>query len=123
MSNRVAKTALDTPSRRAGRTLHVAGKLIAAVAGSSNRVLRIADYPTGASLCLALGYMGLCVTYIVLSSQLAARSAWSIGQLEHLELLKGLAFVLVTGAAYYWFSSRLLKRIAIQRQHLFLLFQ
>src|SRR6476660_5366101 len=118
-----AKTALDTPGRQRRRTLHVAGKLIAAMAGSSSRLMRIADHPTVALLCLALGYMGLCAAYIIISGRVAASRAWSLGQLHNLELLKGLAFVLVTGAAYFWFSSRLLTRIAIQRQHLALIFQ
>src|SRR4051812_37060730 len=99
----VAKAALDAPKRRARKTLLVAGKLIAAVAGSSSRLMRIADYPTGASLCLALGYMGLCCAYILLSGRAADPAAWSIAQLEHLEILKGLGFVLVTGAASFWF--------------------
>jgi PAS domain S-box-containing protein len=123
MSSNFAKSALSVSGRRARNTLHVAGKLIAAVAGSSSRLMRIASHPTGASLCLALAYMGLCAAYIVISGRFAASRAWSIGQLHNLELLKGLAFVLVTGGVYFWFSSRLLKRIATQRQHLALIFQ
>lgn len=110
-------------SRRARSTLHVANKLIAAVAGSSSRLMRIASHPIGGSLCLALGYMVLCSAYIILSGRVAASAVWSVEQLHHLELLKGLAFVLVTGAAYFWFASHLLKRIAAQQQHLALIFQ
>src|ERR1043166_4811853 len=87
----VAKTALDASSRQARITLHVAGKLITAVARSPSRLMRIADHPTGTSLCL--------------------------------ELLKGLVFVLITGGLYYWVASRLLRRIAVQRQHLAMIFQ
>jgi PAS domain S-box-containing protein len=43
--------------------------------------------------------------------------------LHQWELLKGLAFVLITGAAYFGFASHLLKRIASQRQHLAMIFQ
>ncbi|MGD0615660.1 MAG: ATP-binding protein, partial [Verrucomicrobiota bacterium] len=88
-----------------------------------NRLMRIAAHPIGASLCLALGYMVLCSAYIILSGRVVEGAAWSIEQLHNLELLKGLAFVLVTGAAYFWFASHLLKRIAAQRQHLALIFQ
>ena len=84
---------------------------------------RIAAHPIGASLCLALGYMVLCGAYIILSGRVVAGAAWSIEELRNLELLKGLVFVLVTGAAYFWFASRLLTRIAAQQQHLALIFQ
>ena len=117
------KAARVACSLRKRRTVHVAGKLIAAVAGSSSRVTRIADHPIGESVCLALGYVGLCAGYIVLSTRIAASKTWSIAHLEHLELVKGLGFVLVTGAAYFWFASHLLKRISAQRQHLALIFQ
>jgi PAS domain S-box-containing protein len=117
------RNAASASVRQARSSLHVASKLIAAVAGSSGRLMRIAAHPTRASLCLALGYMVLCTAYIILSGRVAASAAWSVGQLRNLELLKGLAFVLVTGAAYFWFASRLLKRIGAQQQHLSLLFQ
>lgn len=116
------KTAIDS-GRRARITRRVAGKLIAAVAGSSSLFLRIAAHPIGASLWLALGYMVLCGAYIFFSGRLAANAAWSLEQLRKLEMLKGLGFVLVTGAAYFWFASRLLKRISSQQQHLDLIFQ
>src|ERR1041385_5875916 len=75
--------ALD--SRRQTRTTRrVAGKLIAAVAGSSNRLVQIAAHPIGASLCLALGYMVLCGAYIIFSGQLAASTAWSVEQLHQI---------------------------------------
>src|SRR4051812_1392924 len=111
-----AKTAGAVPNRRAPNPLHVASKLIAAVAGSSSLLMRIAAHPIGASICLALGYMVLCGLYIILSDQIAARAAWSVGELHNLERLKGLAFVLVTGAAYFLIASRMLKRIASQQQ-------
>src|ERR1043166_8909484 len=119
----VAKTALDASSRQARIPLHVAGKLITAVARSPSRLMRIADHPTGTSLCLALAYMLLCAGYIIVSGRVAASRAWSIEQLHYLELLKGLVFVLITGGLYYWVASRLLRRIAVQRQHLAMIFQ
>src|ERR1051325_4169932 len=97
------KTAIDS-GRRARITRRVAGKLIAAVAGSSSLFLRIAAHPIGASLWLALGYMFLCGAYIFFSGRLAANAAWSLEQLRKLEMLKGLGFVLVTGAAYFRFA-------------------
>jgi PAS domain S-box-containing protein len=123
MSISFAKTAVGAPNRRAPSRLHAASKLIAAVAGSSSLLMRIAAHPIGASMCLALGYMVLCGVYIILSDRIAAGAAWSIGELHNLERLKGLAFVLVTGAAYFLIASRMLKRIASQQQHLALIFQ
>lgn len=85
--------------------------------------MRLAVHPIGASVCLAIGYMILCGTYIILSGRLAAGAARSVEELHALELLKGIAFVAITGAAYFWFASRLLKRIATQQRHLALIFQ
>jgi PAS domain S-box-containing protein len=102
---------------------HLARKLIMVMAGSSSRLGRIAAHPIGASLCLAVGYMVLCSAYIFFSGRIAAGAAWSIDQLRHLELLKGLAFVVITGAGYFAFAAFLLQRIAIQQQHLALIFQ
>jgi PAS domain S-box-containing protein len=102
---------------------HLAKKLITVMAGSYSRLSRIAAHPIGASLCLALGYTVLCAVYIVLSGRIAAHVAGSIGQLHNIEVLKGLAFVVITGTAYFGFAAFLLKRIAIQQQHLELIFQ
>jgi PAS domain S-box-containing protein len=118
-----AKSAAGASLRQVRSTLHVASKLIAAVAGSSGRLMRIAAHPAWASLCLALGYMILCTAYIILSGRVAANLAWSVGELRNLEVLKGLAFVMITGAAYFFFASHLLKRIAAQQQQLALIFQ
>jgi PAS domain S-box-containing protein len=109
--------------RQARISAHLARKLIVAMAGSSSRLGRSATHPIGASLCLALGYMVLCSAYIFFSGRIAAGAAWSIDQLRNLELLKGLAFVMITGAAFFGFAAFLLKRIAIQQQHLALIFQ
>jgi PAS domain S-box-containing protein len=66
--------------------------------------------------------MVLCSAYIFFSGRIAAGAAWSIDQLRYFELLKGLAFVVITGAGYFGFAAFLLKRIAIQQQHLALIF-
>jgi len=102
---------------------HLARKLIGVMAGSSSRLGRVATHPIGASLCLALGYVVLCSAYIFFSGRIAASAALSIDQLRDFELLKGLAFVIITGTAYFGFAALLLKRIAIQQQHLALIFQ
>jgi PAS domain S-box-containing protein len=102
--------------------LGVTSRLIAAVAGSSNFLMRLAVHPVGASVCLALGYVVLCSAYFVGSGRLVANVSWSLEQMRYLELLKGLTFVGVTGAAYFGFAYYLLKRIASQQQHLTLIF-
>ena len=107
-------------ARIAGR---VAKRLIEAMADSSSWLVRIAAHPVGASLCLALGYMILCSAYIIFSGQLAVGAARSVDQFRNFELLKGVAFVVVSGAAYFGFAFHLLKRIAVQQQHLSLIFQ
>ena len=79
------------------------------MAGPSSRLGRIVAHPIGASLCLALGYMVLCSAYIFFSGRIAAGLALSVEQLRNLELLKGLAFVIITGAGYFGFSAFQLK--------------
>jgi PAS domain S-box-containing protein len=118
----IEKTA-SASHRQARISAHLARKLIMVMAGSSSRLGRTATHPIGASLCLALGYMVLCSAYIFFSGRIAAGAAWSIDQLRDFELMKGLAFVMITGAAYFGFAAFLLKRIAIQQQHLALIFQ
>jgi PAS domain S-box-containing protein len=67
--------------------------------------------------------MVLCGAYIFCSGRIAAGAAWSIDRVRDFELLKGLAFVIITGAGFFGFAAFLLKRIAIQQQHLALIFQ
>lgn len=125
---------MSTPSaiRAAGATNHRGRsrsrshgerRLVAMVAASSSRLMRLAAHPVGASLCLAVGYMVLCTTYILLSGRIAADASRSMEQLHRLESVKGLAFVLASGVGYFAFASSLLKRIASQQQHLALIFQ
>ncbi len=113
----------NKPASQARISSRLARKLIAAMAGSSTRLGRSATHPIGAALCLALGYMVLCSAYMFFSGRIPAGSALSIDQLRNLELLKGLAFVMITGAAFFGFAAFLLKRIAVQQQHLDLIFQ
>ena len=110
-------------TRETRTTLHVASKLITAVAGSSNRLVRIAAHPVVASLALALAYIVPCGAYILLCVRVAHDPAESIKRLDNPELLNGLLFLAATGAAYFWFAFRLLQRITVQRQHLALIFQ
>jgi PAS domain S-box-containing protein len=112
-----------TSHRTRSAGVRAARTLASAVVDSSRWLGGLAAHPIGASVCLALAYMVLCSAYILISGRLAAGAAWSIEQLRHFELLKGLAFVLCTGAGYFWFAAALLKRIDIQRQHLALIFQ
>ena len=123
MSTASMEKAASALHRQERISAHLARKLIRVMAGSSSRLGRVAAHPTGVSLCLALGYMVLCSAYIFLSGRIAAGAAWSIDQLRDFELLKGLAFVMITGAGYFGFAAFLLKRIAIQQQHLALIFQ
>src|SRR4051812_37337245 len=119
----MAYEAASATKRHAQNTLHVAAKLIAAVAGSSNRLVRVAAHPTVAALCLALAYVVPCGTYIFISVGVAQSPAVSGGKFHNPELLNGIIFLAAVGAAYFWFAFRLLKRIAVQRQHLGLIFQ
>src|SRR5271167_1811289 len=116
----IEKTAI-TLHRQERIRPHLTRKLITVMAGSSSRLGRIAAHPIGASLCLALGYMVLCSAYIFFSGRIAASAAWSIDQLRDFELVKGLAFVMMTGTAYFGFATFLLKRIDVQQQHLALI--
>ena len=83
-----------------------------------SRLARYAAQPIWASMGLALAYMVLCSAYIALSGRWAADASRSVEQLRTFELLKGLAFVVATGFGYFVFAAILLRRIAIQQQHL-----
>jgi signal transduction histidine kinase len=84
----------------------------------SRLLARIAADPILASLGLAVTYMVLCSAYIALSGRFAAGAARSVDQLRNIELLKGLAFVVVTGLGYFVFAAILLRRIAVQQHRL-----
>jgi signal transduction histidine kinase len=85
---------------------------------ASSRLARSATHPIWASLGLALTYMVLCGAYIALSGRFAAGAARSVEQLHNIELLKGMAFVVVTGFGYFVFAAILLRRIAAQQHRL-----
>ena len=85
---------------------------------SLSRIARSAAHPVWAALGLALTYMVLCSAYIALSSRFAAVAAQSVEHLHNIELMKGLAFVVVTGFMYFVFAVILLKRIAAQQYRL-----
>ena len=82
----------------------------------------MAAHPIRASIWLALAYIACCGGYIVLSSKLAASASWTVDQLYRFELIKGLVFIGVSGLAYFAFAFWLLRRIAQQQEHLYLLF-
>jgi signal transduction histidine kinase len=60
---------------------------------------------------LAAGYFLIAGLYVVTSSQLAGERAGSIEELEQVELLKGLAFVLVTAVTLYFLNLWQLNRL------------
>ena len=90
----------------------------ATAGGISVRLARSAAQPIWASLGLTLTYMVLCGAYIALSGKFAAGAARSVEQLRNIELLKGLAFVVVTGLGYFVFSAVLLRQISIQQHRI-----
>jgi len=63
-------------------------------------------------MLLAAAYILLCCLYIAVSTHLAALSSDSLSTLAHIEKIKGFAFILITGAFFYYFSLKLLKNIA-----------
>jgi len=65
---------------------------------------------------LSLGYGLVVGTYIWVSSTLAADSAASLEQLEHLERVKGLLFVLVTSSLLFIASLSMFRRLQLASQ-------
>lgn len=63
------------------------------------------------ALTLALVYVGVSGLYIIVSGQLAARLAASLPDLQELETMKGLAFVVVTGLLLFGLAYFLFRRI------------
>jgi len=74
--------------------------------------------PLAVSAILASAYVVLCGSYIFLSDRIAARMSDSVAALLRIELTKGIAFILVTGAAFFAFSYALLRRIASQEERI-----
>jgi two-component system sensor histidine kinase HydH len=75
-------------------------------------------HPTRMAALLAGAYWLLCGAYIPISSGLAARASSSVKDLERLEVVKGIVFVLVTGAGLFAVSWLLLRHIAEQERRL-----
>ncbi len=71
-------------------------------------------HPFTLALLLSLIYVVLCGAYIVLSGSLAAGLSETVQQLERVETLKGLLFVLSTGALFFGLSWTVLRRISAQ---------
>lgn len=67
--------------------------------------------PLRTAAIIALIYILLIALYIWLSGKIAAGYASSVEGLEHLELVKGMLFVLVTGVALFFGAFWLLRRI------------
>jgi len=71
--------------------------------------------PHGVAALLAVFYVVSSVVYVVTSSHVAAATAQSVEQLEHLERVKGILFVLGTGALFYVVALVLLIRLRRQQ--------
>jgi len=76
--------------------------------------------PLLVALFLGLGYMILCGVYILVSGKVAGEVSASLPELEKIETIKGLLFVLITGIVYFGFAYLLLRRIALQQESLLL---
>lgn len=76
------------------------------------------NHPLKTSLLLAGSYIVLCSLYIWVSGIVAARMAHSLPGLQHIELYKGLAFVLISGILIFSTSFILLGRIRLQHNEL-----
>jgi len=68
------------------------------------------------ALILALVYVTLCSLYIVVSGFMVARFTQSVEQMLLLETIKGISFMVVSGAVFFFFAYTLLKRIAQHEQ-------
>ncbi len=77
--------------------------------------------PTRQAAVSSLLYILLCSTYILVSGSLANRAAATSQQLHVIETVKGIAFILVTGACF--FSISYLRYKKIQRQEVTLAIQ
>jgi two-component system sensor histidine kinase HydH len=68
---------------------------------------------------LAGVYTALCALYIAFSGYVAAEASASIEELHRIELIKGMAFVLLTGLIYFLIAYSLLSRISQQQEKIF----
>lgn len=60
---------------------------------------------------LAAGYIAFCVAYILVSGRIAAAIAVSASELQHIEAIKGVVFIVVTGLMLFAVIYAQLKRI------------
>lgn len=74
--------------------------------------------PWRRALWPALLYMGVCAAYIILSGWAAQQFATDMDQLRLIETVKGVLFVLSTGAVFLVTMARALARIDAQEDHL-----
>lgn len=72
--------------------------------------------PARLALGLALGYLGLCGAYIVISGIWARAGAHSLEDLQRFETLKGLGFVILTALLLFVALLVLFRHIARQQQ-------
>jgi signal transduction histidine kinase len=70
--------------------------------------------PTRAALTLALAYVALVTLYILMSSRLASRMASSVESLALIEEIKGVVYVLVSGALLFACALLAFRKIARQ---------
>lgn len=70
--------------------------------------------PFAHALLLSLLYVVLCGTYIVFSGVIAEEVSETVSELRRLETVKGLVFVLATGAMFFALAFIVLRRIAMQ---------
>lgn len=74
--------------------------------------------PLRLALSVAIVYFGVSAVYIVLSSSLAARLSVTVIDLETVEMIKGILFVLTTTLFLFLFAFFLFRRIARHEQRL-----
>lgn len=72
--------------------------------------------PFRTALVLALLYLVFCSAYIVVSGRLAARAAHSPEELQRIETIKGIAFMVATSVLLFLFSYIRGKRIRRQEE-------
>ncbi len=68
------------------------------------------------ALLITLAYVIPCILYIVVSGRIAARLAGSAMTLQRIELIKGIAFVIITGLLFFSFAFLHLRRIATRER-------
>ncbi len=74
--------------------------------------------PRTFAVVLAFIYIVFCGTYIVISSNIAARISKSIEYLREVETVKGLVFIGATGFLFFIIAYILLRKIVAQQEHI-----